>query len=110
MKKKDFFVLKDADDEDFSPEFLKSVDDDDDDELPPELRKYMPLMEAIEDGDYGEIVSCALKLFFVPLLIALVVIIVAFMIKWWLGFLAFFGVLIFFVYKGYGIYRKLEDD
>lgn len=88
----------------------KLFDDDDfDDELPPELKKYMPLIEAMEDGDVISIVGACIGCFAPLLLCCLAVIVVCFFIKWWLGLLSIFGAAVVLCMKAYSIYTKLDE-
>ncbi|MDE6809661.1 MAG: hypothetical protein K2J42_06190 [Muribaculaceae bacterium] len=84
-------------------------DDDFDDDLPPEIKKYLPVIEAMEDGDVMSIVMACLKCFAPLLLCCLALIVVCFFIKWWLGLLSILGVAVFLCLKAYGIYKKLDE-
>lgn len=84
-------------------------DDDFDDDLPPEIKKYLPVIEAMEDGDVMSIVMACLKCFAPLLLCCLALIVVCFFIKWWLGLLSILGVVVFLSLKAYGIYNKLDE-
>ena len=84
-------------------------DDDFDDDLPPEIKKYLPVIEAMEDGDVMSIVMACLKCFAPLLLCCLALIVVCFFIKWWLGLLSILGVAVFLFMKAYGIYKKLDE-
>ena len=55
---------------------IKEIDDDFDDDLPPEIKKYLPVIEAIEDGDVMSIVMACLKCLAPLLLCCLAVIVV----------------------------------
>lgn len=84
-------------------------DDDFDDDLPPEIKKYLPVIEAMEDGDVMSIVMACLKCFAPLLMCCLALIVVCFFIKWWLGLLSILGVAVFLCLKAYGIYKKLDE-
>lgn len=84
-------------------------DDDFDDDLPPEIKKYLPVIEAMEDGDVMSIVMACLKCFAPLLMCCLALIVVCFFIKWWLGLLSILGVAVFLSLKAYGIYKKLDE-
>lgn len=87
---------------------MKEIDDDFDDELPSEIKKYMPIIVAMEDGDVISIVNACVRCFAPLLLCCLAVIVVCFFIKWWIGLLSILGVAVFLCMKAYGIYKKLD--
>lgn len=82
--------------------------DDLDDELPPEFKKYAPVLECLMDEDYARGAMEAAKLFAPLLLICLAIIVVCFIIKWWLGLMAIIGVIVYLCMKGYALYNKFE--
>ncbi|MDE5572554.1 MAG: hypothetical protein K2N79_00165 [Muribaculaceae bacterium] len=87
---------------------MKEIDDDFDDEFPSEIKKYMPIIVAMEDGDVISIVKACVRCFAPLLLCCLAVIVVCFFIKWWIGLLSILGVAVFLCMKAYGIYKKLD--
>lgn len=88
---------------------MKELDEDFDDDFPPEIKKYLPIIEAMDDGDVMSIVGACLRCFAPLLLCCLAVIVVCFFIKWWLGLLSILGVAVFLCMKAYGIYKNLDE-
>lgn len=107
----DRLIASQLEDEKLMREIEADDDDDDDfdDDLPPELKKYMPVIEALEDGEVMSIVMACLRCFAPLLLCCLAVIVVCFFIKWWLGLLSILGVAVFLCMKAYSIYKKLDE-
>lgn len=84
-------------------------DDDIYEELPPELARYRGIIEAMENGDVTGAIAAGVKCFLPLILVCLAIIVIAFIVKWWLGIIALFGVAAYLCVKAYGIYKQLED-
>lgn len=93
---------------------MNIYDDDDEsdslrEDVPTALKKYLPVIEALEEGNTMLIINAILKLFFVKIMVCLAVIVVCFFAKWWLGLVALSSIVVYAAMKAFSLFKKFEE-